>query len=270
VAIATSLLQAPAGALQEAPEPPPTVPAGGTRSGTRRVRPRAINGPGGGTSALIRAQEDERRRIARDLHDVVGQALTAVKLSLEAAERRPDVRSARTYIRESVGIVEQAIQEVRTLALDLRPSILDDLGIVPAIRWYLNREARRSGCRAAFVADLGMTWLDPDLETTCFRIAQEALTNIARHAKARHIRLELGIEEDRVVMTVADDGVGFDVGRARDASRHGRSQGLAGIAERVDLAGGDIDILSARGQGTRIRVSLPLHAGRAAGEAVAK
>ncbi len=220
-------------------------------------------GPAGiTTSALIRAQEDERRRIARDLHDVVGQALTAVKLSLEAAERRTDEPSARVYIREGVGIVEQAIQDVRTLALDLRPSVLDDLGIVPAIRWYLNREARRSGCTVSLLAEIGPPRLDPDLETTCFRIVQEALTNIARHARARHIRLELGVEGDRLVMTVADDGVGFDVPAARRASRHGRSQGLQGIAERVELAGGSMDILSAKGQGTRLRVALPLVTGQ--------
>ena len=268
MAIARALVQAPADPTKNGRKRTPSLTDPLSSSGTGRARRQAISASGGGTSALIRAQEDERRRIARDLHDVVGQALTAVKLSLEAAERRPDVTSSRTYIRESVAIVEQAIQEVRTLALDLRPSILDDLGIVPAIRWYLNREAQRSGCRVSFVADIGMTWLDPELETTCFRIAQEALTNIARHAKARHIRLELGLEGDRLVMIVADDGVGFDVGQARRAARHGRSLGLEGIAERVDQAGGDIDIQSTPGQGTRLRVTLPIVSGRVAGATV--
>ena len=217
--------------------------------------------------ALLVAQEAERRGIARDLHDVVGGALTAVKLSLEAAERQPDVRSTRTAIRESVGILEQAIQAVRELSLDLRPSILDDLGLLPAVRWSLVREARRAGCQASLLAAPSLPRLDPELESACFRVVQEALANAATHARASHIRIEIRIDGDRLVLIVEDDGVGFDLSRALRKAP-GRIQGLQKMAERVSLMGGALDVMSDVDGGTRVQAAFPFVAARGRRRAV--
>lgn len=220
--------------------------------------------------ALLAAQETDRRRIARDLHDVVGGALTAVKLTLEAAARRPDVRSTRTSIRESVNVLDQAIQAVRELSLDLRPSILDDLGLVPAVRWCLFREARRSGCQASLLAAPSLPRLDPEFESACFRVIQEALANAATHAHASHIRIEIRIDADRLVLIVEDDGVGFDLRHALRDAPQGRMQGLQEMAERVSLLGGTLDIMSDIDGGTRVQATLPFLADRGHRRAVGR
>jgi signal transduction histidine kinase len=250
------------------PQPLPT---------TQRRRPVRDHGlamlaapPDARARALLAAQETDRRRIARDLHDVVGGALTAVKLSLEAAARQPDERSTQTSIRETVGVLDQAIQAVRELSLDLRPSILDDLGLVPAVRWCLVREARRSGCQASLLASPNLPRLDPELESACFRIVQEALANAATHARASHIRIEIRIDRDRLVLIVEDDGVGFDLRRAlRDAPK-GKMQGLQEMTERVSLLGGRLDVMSEVDGGTRVQAVLPFLAARGRRRAVTR
>jgi signal transduction histidine kinase len=226
------------------------------------------NPPDTGARALLVAQEAERSLIARDLHGVVGGALTAVRLSLEAAERQPDVQSARAAIRESVGVLEQAIQAVRDLSVDLRPSVLDDLGLVPAVRSSLVREARRSGCQASLLTAPGLPRLAPDLESACFRVVQEALANVASHARASHIRVEIRIEGDRLVLIIDDDGVGFDVRLALKKTPKGRIQGMQKMAERVSLMGGTLDVTSRLAEGTRVQAAFPYVAARARRRAV--
>ncbi|MEO8229470.1 MAG: sensor histidine kinase [Chloroflexota bacterium] len=212
--------------------------------------------------ALLVAHEAERRLIARDLHGVVGGALTAVKLSLEAAQRQPDVPSAQASIRASLGVLEQAIQAVRDLSVDLRPSVLDDLGLVPAVRSSLVREARRSGCQASLLTEPDLPRLDPDLESACFRVAQEALANITSHARASHIRIEIRIDGDRLVLIIDDDGVGFDVRQALNKTPQGRIQGMQKMAERVSLMGGTLDVTSRVAEGTRVKAAFPYVAER--------
>jgi PAS domain S-box-containing protein len=207
---------------------------------------------------LMKAQEVERRHIARELHDEIGQALTAVKINLQAILRNPDTEKLSTRLEESISTVERTLNQVRNLSLDLRPSILDDLGLVAALRWYLDRQAERAGFAAQFTAEAFEEPLTPELEITCFRIVQEALTNVIRHARARHVYVSLECQHQQVCLSVEDDGIGFDKTAARDRAVQGASLGLLGMQERVALLGGRFDLDSTPMQGTRIRVRLPL------------
>jgi PAS domain S-box-containing protein len=207
---------------------------------------------------LVRAQEDERRQIARELHDEIGQSLTAAQLNLQALgdTLAPDVRSTR--LEDSLGLIDHVLQQVRTLSLDLRPSMLDDLGLVPALRWYVSRQAGRAGFDAQVVADHAQERYASDLETTCFRVAQEALTNITRYARARQVVVEVQRHDRELQLIIRDDGQGFDVAEARQRAAAGQSMGLLSMQERVVLIGGHLQIDSAPGQGTVIQARLPL------------
>jgi PAS domain S-box-containing protein len=207
---------------------------------------------------LIGVQEAECRRLARELHDEIGQALTAVKINLEVAQNLADTPALGPRLEESVGLIESTLQQVRDLSRDLRPSLLDDLGLVAALRWYVNRQAQRAGFIPQFVADPLETRLSPDLETACFRVAQEALTNVARHAQAQHVSVELRPGPPELQLIIRDDGVGFDVRAALERAAHGASLGLLGMQERVLLVGGQIDIESTPAQGTEIRARFPM------------
>src|SRR5712691_91045 len=209
---------------------------------------------------LLEAQENERRHIARELHDEIGQALTAVKINLQAAQRTPEALVS--YLEDSISIVDRTLQQVRTLSLDLRPALLDDLGLVVALRWYVDRQAQRSGFPAQFVADPLETRPRPDIETACFRVAQEALTNVARHARAQQVRVELRQRDTELHLLIRDDGKGFDVRTAQERAAQGASMGLLGMQERVWLVGGQIAIESAPAGGTEIRVRFPLQNSR--------
>jgi signal transduction histidine kinase len=204
------------------------------------------------------AQEQERRRIARELHDEIGQALTAVKINLEGVKDQPEASSARAKLEDSIALTGRTLQQVRDLSLDLRPSLLDDLGLVAALRWYLERQAQRTGFAGQLIAEDAQGRLSPELETVCFRVAQEALTNVARHAHAAQVQVELRAHQGSMELIVRDDGVGFDVPAARDRATRGTSLGLLGMQERVTLAGGRIEITSAFGQRTEVRAWFPL------------
>jgi PAS domain S-box-containing protein len=212
---------------------------------------------------LVEAQETERRRVARELHDVIGQALTAVKINLQAAQRLLDVPEPEERLRQSleqvVNNVENTLQQVRDLSVNLRPSLLDDLGLVPAVRWYLDRQAQQVGFSAQFFADPTLERrLPPHLEVACFRIVQEALTNVARHAHAQSVRVEMREQNQELVLCIVDDGVGFDVQKALQDSARGVSLGLLGMQERVNLVGGKVEFVSALNKGTTITIRLPL------------
>jgi signal transduction histidine kinase len=207
---------------------------------------------------LLNAQEAERRAVARELHDEIGQVLTAVSANLLAIEptHRPVNLSER--LEESLDLVDNAIKRIRDLSLDLRPSLLDDFGAVPALEWYIDRQAQRSGWSAEFVAEPSEMRLLPSLETTCFRVAQVALTNVARHAQAKKVRVELLRREAELELVIRDDGVGFDVQTALERARRGATLGLLSMEERVRLAHGVLEIKSAPGHGTEIRAHFPL------------
>jgi signal transduction histidine kinase len=207
---------------------------------------------------LMEVQEVERDHIARELHDDIGQSLTAVKISLQAIQRVPEAAAISSNLEESIKIVDRALQRVRNLSLDLRPSLLDDLGLVAALRWYVDRQAQWAGFTAEFIPDPFMSRLPPELETVCFRVTQEALTNVVRHAHATHVRIELEQHDNELALIISDDGAGFDVREAQQRATRGSSLGLLGMQERVLFAGGQMDIISAPEQGTRIYARFPL------------
>jgi len=207
---------------------------------------------------IVEAQEVERRRIARELHDEIGQALTAVKIKLQMAQNLLERPAHRQQLTHSIEALEHTLQGVRDLSLDLRPSLLDDLGLVPALRWYIDHQTQQAGVHAQFQADQMERRLSPDLEVTCFRIVQEALTNIIRHAQAQDISVELLRRDDEVKIVIADDGIGFDLPRALEDAAHGKSLGLLSMQERTAIADGEIEIESKPGLGTQVRVRFPL------------
>ncbi|MEY4950038.1 MAG: hypothetical protein RL698_2249 [Pseudomonadota bacterium] len=207
--------------------------------------------------ALFEGQEAERSQLARELHDEVGQALTAATLNLDALRSEKGAHGGGQQLDEALDVVKRALNQVRDLSLDLHPSILDDLGLAAALRWYLGRQSERSG----LVTTLDSSGLDRRLpkpvETACFRICQEAVTNVVKHAHASRIAVTIGVESDHAVLTISDDGRGFEVVEARERSRHQPSLGLIGMEERATLLGGSLDVVSRPGGGTEIRVSLP-------------
>ncbi|BAZ21260.1 multi-sensor signal transduction histidine kinase [Kalymmatonema gypsitolerans NIES-4073] len=207
---------------------------------------------------LIEAQEAERRYIARELHDEIGQALTAVKINLQGVQHLSSKSEIALLLEESTSIVEVALQQVRSLSLDLRPSLLDDLGLMAALRWYVDRQSQRGGIIGEFVASPLERKLLPNLETTCFRIVQEALTNVVRHAQAQRVTVELRQQEAQLHLVINDDGIGFNVEAARERATHGGSLGLLGMEERALLVGSQFNIESVHQWGTKIHVCFPL------------
>lgn len=205
------------------------------------------------------SQEEERRRIARDLHDEIGQKLTLVKMNLQLLQRDENQGSVQGQVHESLKLTDQALQKVRDVSLDLRPSMLDDLGLVSALRWYADRHAQRSGVALSFDAvDVAQQRIPRDVATACFRIAQEVLTNVARHAQAQSVWIDLAAPGTELRCTIRDDGVGFDVAYARQCALRGRSLGVLSMQERAALVGGAVDVVSAPGTGTEVRVRFPL------------
>jgi PAS domain S-box-containing protein len=205
---------------------------------------------------LLDAQEAERRAVARELHDDLGAMLTAIKLNLQRKDwAAPEVRL------ESLDLVDQAVKQMRELALDLRPSILDDLGLAEAVRWYAGREAQRAGLGLELALEDVGARLQVRVATACFRLVQEALTNVVRHAAARNVAVALRGEDASVVMEVRDDGRGFDAVAALRAASAGKSQGLLSMQERAELAGGVLSIDSLPGKGTVVRAAFPLPPG---------
>jgi signal transduction histidine kinase len=205
---------------------------------------------------VITAQEDERKRIARELHDETTQSLAVLLMGLEAATEALRAGKA-PHLDEVKAVAVRTLEDVHRLILDLRPSVLDDLGLLSAIRWYAERalESRGISVRCEF-GELDRR-LPPEVETALFRMCQEAMSNVARHAHASAVLVQVGIEGDAVRIEIEDDGKGFDLEAARE--REGRRPwGLLGIRERADILGGTATIESAPGQGTRVVVHIPL------------
>jgi len=207
---------------------------------------------------LVKVQELERRHLARELHDEIGQALTAAKINLQALQRFPEPGSLAGRLADSIGLVDRLLQQVRALSLDLRPPMLDDLGLVAALRWYVDQQAQRAGLQERFVAQGLEARLDPALEAACFRVAQEAITNVVRHARAETLTVELRCQGNQLHLSVSDDGVGFEVTAAKARAERGESVGLTGMEERVSLAGGEFICTSAPHEGTEIHASFPI------------
>jgi PAS domain S-box-containing protein len=206
---------------------------------------------------LIDVQELERRTIAGELHDEIGQALTLVKMNLQTLHTNDESMQADDRMDECLTVVDRALEQVRSLSLDLRPSLLDDLGLVATLRWYAVRQARSASFVLHFSADEPPVRLTSMLETVCFRIAQETLTNIVRHARAREVWVQLRCDVE-LCLTIRDDGVGFDLAQVEAQASRGERFGLLGMRERANLSGGRLSVVSIPGAGTTIAVSFPL------------
>lgn len=207
------------------------------------------------TRQLLQVQEKERRSLARELHDEIGQALTAVKINLQAAIRAPN--EARSRLDEAMELVGRTLEQVRGLALDLRPSLLDDLGLVAALGWYVRRCAERTGLEGTFRCESEAVVVDEQVATAIFRACQESLTNMARHARATRFQVELVVDPAGVELVVRDDGVGFDPERAIARATAGGSVGLLGLRERVEILGGQARWVTSPGEGTEVRITFP-------------
>jgi len=207
---------------------------------------------------LVAAQETERRNIARELHDEIGQSLTVIQLNLQAILQTPGRKTVSPRVQECLEAVDQLLEQVRDISLNLRPLILDDLGLEPALRWFTKRQAALVGLQSRFHADRLQHRLSLAIETACFRVAQEALTNVVRHAQAKTVTVELRQEAGQLHLHVRDDGVGFDVGAAREKAGRGASLGLLSMEERAALAGGGLKLRSIPKQGTEVHAWFPL------------
>ena len=202
---------------------------------------------------VIAAQELERRRLARELHDETGQALTSILLglkSIRASRNDEEAERAEAELRE---LVVQALQDVRSLAVELRPAALDDFGLVPALERLAGTFSERTGIRATVAATLGDTRLPPETETVVYRLVQEALTNVVKHAAASEVSIVLTRRDGGVSAVVEDDGQGFEESAVRD-----EALGLVGMRERLALLGGTLAIESSPGEGTAVIAYLPL------------
>jgi signal transduction histidine kinase len=218
------------------------------------------------SAQLLTAQEEERRTIARELHDEVGQVLTAIKVELALAQTSGEIDGVPDRALDNVrAIADGALQRVRTLSHLLHPAMLDDLGLQTAIEWHVREFTRRHGLRVDFTHEALDERLDGATEVTVFRIVQEALNNVVKHAAARAVRIDLRRPAGALLLTIEDDGRGFDVADAAMPGG-GRGLGLIGIRERVAQLRGTLRVESGPRQGTRLVVELPAH-GRVAASA---
>ena len=210
----------------------------------------------------IEAQEDERKRIARELHDETAQSLTALAMAIETAVQKPaaTVAEVRALLEPARALTERVSREIERIIRDLRPSLLDDLGLLPALGWYADNRLKPAGVRVTVETVGRERRLAPELETALFRVAQEAMSNIARHARAENASLLVEFGDKYVALDVEDDGGGFEVEAALARGRDGKADapfGLIGMRERVEMLGGTLAVESRPGQGTTIRVRVP-------------
>jgi signal transduction histidine kinase len=203
---------------------------------------------------LLTVQEEERRHLSRELHDEFGQMLAGITLHLQAAKGLAG-DAARSRLEECIVLIQHAGAQLRSLVLELRPTMLESAGLAPTLRWLAKQHEVRTGMPTQVVGQLSA--VPSDLAITCFRVVQEALTNVIRHARAQHVWIELNQTGGPLELAVRDDGVGFDVAKTLDLAPSCGHLGLLGMKERVQILGGDIEVDSEPGHGTRIRISLP-------------
>jgi two-component system sensor histidine kinase UhpB len=210
-------------------------------------------------SQIIEAQENERRRISRELHDEIGQALYAIQFNLEMIDKDlPQTTSiVRGRLGEAKSLSSQTLTAMRQLSQDLRPTMLDDLGLIPTLRWYVQNFSNRLNIYSNFEAIGLEEKLSPQIETALYRIVQEALNNIAKHAQADRVEVSLVIRDSRIYASIHDNGKGFDLEKVLHPESPEGGFGIIGIKERVSLLGGQIDIQSRPGFGTLISIEIP-------------
>ena len=210
---------------------------------------------------LMHLQEEERREIARDLHDEIGQALTLLRADLSDVKRTITGKSTAepgAKLESGLATADGLIQRVRAMSLDLRPAMLDDLGLPDTVRWYVDRIAPRAGWTADVVVDEELEGLPKPIALAAFRIMQESLTNVMRHAEATEVRVEAVKKDGSLQLCIRDNGKGFDVERVLKQASQGLSVGLLSMQERLRVLGGEITIYSTPGTGTIVRMQIPL------------
>jgi signal transduction histidine kinase len=211
---------------------------------------------------ILSAQEDERKKISRELHDVIAQTLTGINIRLAALKKEAalnksglDLSIARTQ-----RLVEKSVNIVHRFALELRPAVLDDLGLIPALHSFMKDFSARNGVRTHLTAFAGVEKVDTARRTALFRVAQEALTNVARHAQAGRVEVSIQKLSDGICMKIMDDGKSFKVERVLHG-KGSRRLGLLGMKERLEMVGGKFGVESNAGEGTTITAHIPLNHG---------
>lgn len=212
------------------------------------------------SAQLITSREAESKRISQELHDVIGQSLTAISINL--AHIKQDLpQDAPTIIQErlteSEALIGQTLAETRKISLELRPTMLDDLGLIPTLRWYIHQFRNRLNIHASFTSSGNYQQFPPELETVVYRVVQEGLTNIARHAKASNVEVNLDYQADQLLLTITDDGIGFDVQQLFQSKNVDDRLGFLGIEERISLFTGTLHVDSSPGKGTIIKITFP-------------
>jgi signal transduction histidine kinase len=215
------------------------------------------------SQGLLRMQEAERGRLSRELHDGVGQSLTALKMQIELLARTAGRDGAPTAesLRDLVAVADAALQEVRQISHLLRPQMLDDLGLVPTLRWLARSWGQRTGIEVRVQYDGPDERMDPDLETLIYRLVQETLTNAAKHSGAPVVDVALRRENAVVTVEVRDEGRGFALPLVGGRESEARGFGLRGLRDRVQLFGGQLVVDSAPGRGTVVRAELTVPGG---------
>jgi signal transduction histidine kinase len=208
---------------------------------------------------VLQAQEEERKRISRELHDVIAQTLTGINVQLSVLAREAGINPKDFYrnIARTQRLVEKSVAIVHQFARELRPTVLDDLGLVPALHTFMKNFTAQTGVRAHLTAFAGVEHLDMAQRTVLFRVAQEALTNVARHAQAGWVEVSLQKLADCVCMKIKDDGKSFQAQRRMQA-KGGKRLGLLGMRERLEMVGGRFEVESTPGEGTTVGAQIPL------------
>jgi PAS domain S-box-containing protein len=215
---------------------------------------------------FLSAQEEERKKISRELHDVIAQILTGINVRLAALKKEAalDTRGLKRNIARTQQLVERSVNIVHRFARELRPTVLDDLGLVPALHAFMKGFREQTGIRVSLSAPAELNQVDSDKRTVLFRVAQEALTNVARHAQASQAEVRIQKLDGAICMKIKDNGKGFKPQLVLNANRNNRL-GLLGMRERLEMVGGNITIESAPGRGTTIQAQVPLPDVRARG-----
>ncbi|HXT41816.1 MAG TPA: ATP-binding protein, partial [Candidatus Angelobacter sp.] len=207
---------------------------------------------------LLSAQEEERKKISRELHDVIAQTLTTINVRLAALKKEAalNTKGLERSIARTQQLVEHSVNIVHRFARELRPTVLDDLGLIPALHTYMKSFRAETGIRVSLSAFAELEQMSGDKRTVLYRVAQEALTNVARHAQASHAEVRIQKLNGTVCMKIIDDGRGFQEGRVLRAKEANRL-GLLGMKERLEMIGGDFAVTSARGKGTTVCARIP-------------
>jgi signal transduction histidine kinase len=208
----------------------------------------------------ISAQEDERKRIARELHDETSQALTTLAIGLETIVKSPpaDAERLKAAMRKNQDLTIKTLEDIHRLILDLRPSVLDDLGLIPALEWYAKNRLEPEGVKVNVESSGSEKRPPPHVEVALFRMAQEAISNIAHHAQAKFASVSLDFATDAIKLTVEDDGISFNSADVLSRANGRRGLGLLGMKERAELLGGRININSQPDVGTQVSIEIPV------------